>query len=274
MTLDEGAELADGLSVLEHLRSSRRYDVYLAWDERRYALVVAKVLRPDRLDNARSQQRLRDESEPLARLAHPGVVRSFGAVLEGSQPHVVLEYVDAENVREVVQAQGSLPTEQVVPVGVHVASALHYLAGQDVVHLDVKPSNVLLATPPRLIDFGGARAVAATRSLRRPVGTDPYMAPEVTELPESAERITPAADVWSLGATLYYGLAGRPPFWREDGAKQSEDPRVRFPQRFVEPDELGVRVPRELEALLRAMLARDPAARPTAAEAADTLSAL
>jgi serine/threonine protein kinase len=167
-----------------------------------------------------------------------------------------------------------LSLEQIVPLGVQTAAALHYLAGERVVHLDVKPSNVLMSAPPRLIDFGGARTTDAVAQLRRPVGTALYTAPEVCGVPETTDRVGAAADVWSLGATLYYGLAGVSPFERGDGAKDSDDPFVRFPQLVEAPPPLGRGVPPALEQVVHAMLEPDPSARPAAAEVADMLSEL
>jgi serine/threonine protein kinase len=100
------------------------------------------------------------------------------------------------------------------------------------------------------------------------------MAPEVCRLPETKDLLGPATDVWSLGATLYYGLSGAPPFARADGASDSDDPLVRFPQLVDVPSPLGRGVPPALEQIVRAMLEPDPAARPLAAEVADTLSEL
>lgn len=272
--LARGAELAPGRIVVELIRTGKRYEVYLVWDERRYTLAVAKVLRRDRLENERSRAKLRAEAELLARLAHPGIVRSFDADLEGPRPHVLLEHIEAPSLRTLVRRHGALPPDQVVPLGSQAAAALHYIEHENVVHLDVKPSNVLLATPARLIDLGAARTVTAARTIERPVGTDLYMAPEICRVPETAARIGPAVDVWGLGATLYYGLTGRPPFAREPAARESGDPLVRFPQLTSAPDPLDRRVPRGLAELVLQLLDADPAGRPSAAEAADALGEL
>ena len=111
----------------------------------------------------------------------------------------------------------------------HTAAALHYMAGAGWVHLDVKPSNIVMGAPPRLIDLSVARTVARARRMRRAIGTDAYMAPEQC-LPGRAGVVGPPADVFGLGATLHHVLAGAPPFPRERGARDSRDPEVRWPQ--------------------------------------------
>jgi serine/threonine-protein kinase len=138
------------------------------------------------------------------------------------------------------------------------------------VHLDVKPANVVMGAPPRLIDLSVARRVEEAARLMHPVGTDGYMAPEQC----GPGAIGPPADVFGLAATLQHALTGRPPFPREPGARDSPDATVRFPQLVRDPEPLPRRVPRTLAAALRAGLQRDPAQRPTAAELAGALEPL
>ena len=97
-------------------------------------------------------------------------------------------------------------------------------------HLDVKPDNIVMGVPPRLIDLSIARSVDRAARLRSPIGTDPYMAPEQCAPGEHPGEVGTPADVWGLGATLYRAVAGRRPFPRPDGAGDSDDPAVRFPQ--------------------------------------------
>ena len=207
---------------------------------------------------------LEREAALLARLAHPVVVRGFGAVLDGRFPHLVLEHLDGPTLAELLERQGPLALEQLLPLALHVASALHYLAAEGIVHLDVKPSNIVMGGPPRLIDLSVARDVASAARLRRPVGTDGYMAPEQCDA--AFGPIGPAADVFGLAATLHHAIAGTRPFAR--------DGEQRFPQVERPAAPLPRRVPPALAELLRAALAREAAARPTAAEFAAGLEPL
>jgi serine/threonine protein kinase len=155
----------------------------------------------------------------------------------------------------------------------HVAAALHYMAGAGWVHLDVKPSNIVMGAPPRLIDLSVARGVERAGRLERAIGTDAYMAPEQC-LPGRAGRVGPATDVFGLGATLHHVLSGAPPFPRERDARDSRDPEQRWPQLVAEPAPLPRRIPERLSALVRRCLARDPGERPAAAEVAAELEPL
>jgi len=189
-------------------------------------------------------------------------VRGFGAALDGRFPHLVLEHLEGPTLAELIAEHGALAPEQLLPLGLYVASALHYLAAEGVLHLDVKPSNVVMGAPPRLIDLSVARTLAEAARVRRPLGTDAYMAPEQCR-PDG--RIGPPADVFGLAAKLHHAIAGEPPF-APDGE--------RFPQLRGAPRPLPRRTPPELVALLRAGLDAEPGARPAAAELAAGLEPL
>jgi len=248
--------------------------VYLVWDERLHALAVAKILRPDLLQDDSAVRKLQREVELLERLAHPALVRSFDAVLDGPHPHLLLEHLDGPNLRRLVKQDGPLAVEDVLAIGSQVAAALHYLSVEEVVHLDVKPSNVVLGDLSRLIDLGAARSLETASRLRAPFGTDAYMAPEVCAAASGAARIGAAADIWGLGATLYYASTGQVPFPRPASAKGDDDPTVRFPQLVTRPEPMPNYVPASLQTLLLRMLAPDPSERPAAADVGDELAAL
>jgi eukaryotic-like serine/threonine-protein kinase len=244
--LEDGDAIAAGRTVLRRLGGGRLYEVFLVWDDHRLAVLVAKVLRPDQAGHARLLAR---EADLLGRLAHPAIVRGFDARLEPPLAHLLTEHLEGPTLRELLESDGPLALEQALPLGLHLASALHYLAAEGVVHLDVKPDNVVMGAPPRLIDFSVARSIAEAERLRRPVGTHAYMAPEQRK-PGSAP-VGPPADVFGLAATLHHALAG-----------------ARAPAR------LPRRVPPALADALGAGMADDPAARPTAAELAGALQPL
>jgi serine/threonine protein kinase len=268
--LEEGDAIAPGRTVLRRLGGGRRYEVFLVWDDHRLAVLVAKVLRPEQADDPVALRDLAREAEWLARLGHPVLVRGFAAVLDSRFPHVLIEHLEGPTLQALLERDGGLAVEQLLPLGLHVASALHYLAAEGLAHLDVKPENVVMGAPPRLIDLSVARPLAEARRLTHPVGTDAYMAPEQCGRGE----VGPAADVFGLAATLQHALTGRVPFPRPDGARESADAAVRFPQLARDPEPLPRRTPRELADALRAALARDPAQRPTAAELAGALEPL
>ena len=224
-------------------------------------------MRPDLVEDRATLAGLQREIELLERLNHPIVVRSFGGQVDGPRPHVVLEHLEGPRLSSLKRQHGPLLLEQLVALAIEISSALHYLAAEGLVHLDVKPSNIIMGGPPRLIDLSVARTFEQCATLRSPVGTDAYMAPEQAAVP--SERLGPPADVWGLGATLHEGVTGERPFRR--GVRDSTRLEERFPQLTEEPPELPAHVPAALAESIMACLARDPAARPTPAELGDRL---
>jgi serine/threonine protein kinase len=271
---EEGAEIAPGRTILKLLGGGSRYEVHLVWDDRWFAIMVAKLIRPDQVDDARALRDLRDEAELLGRLAHPVLLRGFDAVLDGPHPHVLVEHLEGPTLRRLLRRSGPLPLEQLLPLALHVAAAIHYLSTEEIVHLDVKPDNIVMGVPPRLIDLSVARTFERATRMTRPVGTDAYMAPEQCDPEGYPGEVGPKADVFGLGATLHHALSGAVPFPRAEGARDDEDPEVRFPQLVDEPDPLPDDVPAPLRELIERTLRADPAERPTAAELAMELEPL
>jgi eukaryotic-like serine/threonine-protein kinase len=271
--LAEGDEIAPGRTVLQRLGGGSRYDVYLVWDDHLLAVMVAKLLRPDQAANTGALRDLTREAGALSALAHPVLVRCFDVELEGRHPHLLIEHLEGPTLHELIAAGSPLALEQLLPLAMHTAAALHYMAAEGWVHLDVKPDNIVMGAPPRLIDLSVARTLERARRLVLAVGTDAYMAPEQCA-PGRPATVGPAADVFGLGATLFHALAGRVPFDRPDGARESADPKVRWPQLVHAPGALARRVPAELGALVERCLARDPSARPAAKEVVAALEPL
>ena len=200
----EGDEIARGLRAVRLLGGGRRYEAYLAWADHLRALVVVKVLRP-----GHERDGMRREAAMLDRLAHPMLLRSYGAVLDGERPHLVLEHIEGPRLSTLMRRYG-MNLEQLLPLALNLCAVLHYLAHEGVVHLDVKPSNIIMGGEPRLIDLSIARRLDELHELRSPVGTDLWMAPEQRDVERFGE-IGPASDVWGLGATLRAAMPDRVP---------------------------------------------------------------
>ncbi len=264
--LDEGDEIAAGRHALKRLGGGHRYEAFLAFDEHLHAVVVVKLIRPHLIDDEHTLAGLRAEAEMVERLDHPVIVRAFHAVLDGPRPQLVLEHLEGPRLSTLVRRYGRLPVEQLVPLALQLCSALHYLAAEGVVHLDVKPANTIMSGPPRLIDLSVALTLDDARSLERPVGTDGYMAPEQCD-PTALGPVGPAADIFGLGATLYRAATGERPF--PDADPDSQVAEERWPQLIGGPDP-GL-LPEYVAEPILACLARDPGTRPAPAELAEAL---
>jgi serine/threonine protein kinase len=157
-------------------------------------------------------ERAEREARLAARLNHPHVVAVFDLVEEGEEHWLVMEYVEGRTLSELVRQDGALAPDEAAPLLRQAASALAAAHESGIVHRDVKPSNILVTAEGqvKLSDFGIARAEADASLTQTGLvtGSPAYLAPEVA----SGQMATPAADVWSLGATAYHALAGRPPY--------------------------------------------------------------
>jgi serine/threonine protein kinase len=258
-----GDEIGPGRTGQALLGGGERYEAYIAWNERLMTPTVVKVLRPGAVDDERARRSLAHEGRLLQRLQHPGLTRLFAMDAEGGRPFLELEYVDGPRLSTLIRRHGRLNPEQAFPLGRQLAATLHLLHGEGVLHLDVKPSNVIMGPIPRLIDLSVARSLERAPITSGFVGTDPYMSPEQAD-PAWWSQIGPKSDTWGLGATLYHAVAKRLPHRRGHHDATGAD---RFPQLVEEPAPLEpMRHSPGLPALLMRCLSREPGARPSVAE--------
>ncbi|HEX2264607.1 MAG TPA: serine/threonine-protein kinase [Pseudonocardiaceae bacterium] len=177
-------------------------------------VAVKEVLLPPGIPEAEAdavRERTMREARTIAALSHPNVVTLYDVAREGAAPFVVMELVASRSLAELLLA-GPLPPRQVIAVGAAVAAALQAAHAAGITHRDVKPGNVLVAHDGRikLTDFGIARnpadqTLTATGLM---LGSPAYIAPEIA----SGCPVSPAADLWGLGATLFSAVEGRPPY--------------------------------------------------------------
>jgi eukaryotic-like serine/threonine-protein kinase len=271
--LAEGEAIAPDRYAIKCLGGGNRYEVYLVWDERLYSLAVAKLLRPDQAGDQRALEELSEEAEVLEALAHPVLIRSFDASLDGERPHLLIEHLEGPSLRRLIRRGGALALSQALPLALHVAGALQYMAQAGFVHLDVKPDNIVMGVPPRLIDLSIARSLDRAAETKGPIGTDSYMAPEQCGAGAFEGQIGPASDAWGLGATLFHAVSGGKPFPRS-GGKTTGEAEDRYPQLTDEQQPLPAHLPADLEALIGDLLQKDPAQRPSCAQAVHRLEPL
>jgi serine/threonine protein kinase len=278
--LAPGARISPGYEVIALLRRGANLDVYDAWSLERDTRVVVKALRPDRLGNGRARRRLVREGRLLERLAHPHIVRAY-ETLTDPFPAVVLETLPGLTLSRLIEDEPqSLGPESIAHLGLQLASAVRYLHRNGILHLDLKPSNVIAeAGRAKLIDLSVAR-----RPGRAPagVGTWCYLSPEQAR----GEELGSAADVWGIGAVLYETVAGEPPFDDPDvelgdsrtGSESTGAPEPdRYPQleRRAAPLPAGPRgIPDELARLTDRCLEPEPALRPTLEQLSRSLESL
>jgi Tol biopolymer transport system component len=244
-------------------------EVWSARDTDLDRLVALKFLTSETFAGLDPQQITR-EAKAASALSHHGIVTIHEVVQSGSTTALVMELVEGKPLREVCGK--SMPIPDVLAIGLQIAEALAAAHASGVIHGDIKPENILLRPDHyvKLLDFGLARKVTTeTIALGSglALGTLRYMSPEQAR----TEPLTPASDVFSLGLVLYELLAGRHAF---PAASPLDTAQGILEKEAVAPSSLNPHVPAGLDLLVRAMLAKAPSARPTAAEVVQTVSEL
>jgi serine/threonine protein kinase len=244
-----GREVVPGVRVIGLIHRSNVLDVYDAWSPERACRVALKVPRPDRLRDRGAAAALLREGRLLRRLTHPHLVRAY-EVHAGPRPAVVLETLPGETLARLV-ARRRLSAAELAHLGVQLAGALRHLHRAGVLHLDLKPQNVIAdAGRAKVIDLSLARAPG-----RMPAGRGTWcnLAPEQAR----GGEVGPAADVWGLGLVLHEAATGANPFHDHPGDEE-------FPQLAIAAPPVRTlrRLPAALAGLVDACLAPDPADRP------------
>jgi serine/threonine protein kinase len=274
------------LTVIGHLARGRVTELYQVWSNEHWCALTGKMLAPEHLEDGGPPAGFRREEKVLRRLRHPNVVRYYGSGVADGRPYILLEYFAGPTLFDMLE---SLPRRRLhVPDAIravmHVGAAVHYLHRQGFLYRDIKPGNVLLREGiPILVDFDVVRKIDSRRPADR-LGTAPYMAPEQVR----REPLTPAADVYGLGALLYELLTGHwpteqpededeeewddvdwdelpaPPAPRANGKLDTRALEVRYPQLTcppVPPREHHPRLDPQLERTILRCLEPDPSSR-------------
>ncbi|MEU6604758.1 protein kinase [Streptomyces shenzhenensis] len=227
--------------------------VYLGSDKKGQR-VALKVIRPDLAEDQEFRSRFAREVSAARRIRGGCTARLVAADLDADRPWFATQYVPGPSLHDKVAEEGPLATAEAAAVGAALSEGLVAVHEAGVVHRDLKPSNILLSPKgPRIIDFGIAWATGASTltHVGTAVGSPGFLAPEQVR----GAAVTPATDVFSLGATLAYASAGDSPF----GHGSSEVMLYRVVHE--EPQLHGV--PDALAPLVRACLAKDPEERPS-----------
>ena len=261
-----------GLLVDERYRVTRRLarggmaTVYVAQDERLDRPVALKVMHPHLADSDAFVERFRREARSAARIVHPGVVSVFDQGVVTGQGFLVMELIDGTNLRQLLRAQGAFTIPQALRYTTDTLEALRAAHRVGVIHRDIKPENILVPSdgPAKVTDFGLARAASevSMSSTGNMLGTVAYIAPEIATTAEADAR----SDIYSVGIMLYEMLTGAVP-WAGESPLQIASHHVS--DDVPSPSAAHPWIPREIDDLVAALTAREPANRP--ADASDAI---
>ena len=264
-----GSVLGGRYRLVELLGQGGMATIYRARDAQLDRDVAVKLLRPEFGRDPDFLARFRDEAKAAASLSHPNIVAVFDFGEEQSDPYIVMELIDGQDLSSILRENGALPPRQAARVSAEVAKALQAAHVRGIVHRDVKPSNILVGRDGRVkvADFGIARALDDSQ-LTLPgvtMGSVHYFSPEQAR----GEPATQASDIYSLGIVLYESLTGQRPFSGDGAAAVALARLTTTPPR---PSAIRPGVPAALDQVVQRAMALDPAAR--YASAASMASAL
>jgi serine/threonine protein kinase len=209
-------ETVDHFQILEYVGGGGMGAVYRGLDTRLNRPVAVKILSRDQADSE-TVRRFRNEAQSAARLDHPNISRVYYIGEDKGWNFIVFEFIEGQNLRNRVEKLGPLPFDEALSYTLQIAEALDHAQARDVVHRDIKPSNILVDEQGsiKLVDMGLARSQQLSPENEDltasgvTLGTFDYISPEQARDPRTADV---RSDMYSLGCTLYFMLAGRPPF--------------------------------------------------------------
>jgi eukaryotic-like serine/threonine-protein kinase len=208
-----GDVLAERYELMELVGAGGMSSVYRAHDRELERTVAIKVLHERLSRDQDVVDRFGREARLVARLAHHSIVAVIDRGVYEGNPYIVFEYIDGENLKQLVGREGPLPVERALELAIAIARGLAFAHQEGFVHRDVKPQNVLLngKGEPKVTDFGIARSLEAQEGQTQTgtvLGTCDYISPEQAQ----GRRVDELSDVYSLGIVLYEMLTGEVPF--------------------------------------------------------------
>lgn len=249
--------------VLEQLGAGGMGVVYKAEHRLMERLVALKVMKRRIVDGPQAIQRFHQEVKAAARLSHRNIVAAFDAERAGDLHLLVMEYIDGEDLASIVRRRGALPILHACNYVMQAAQGLQHASDLGMVHRDIKPHNLMRTKKGtvKVLDFGLACLATGGEDARLTkagvaLGTADYIAPEQIE---DARQVDVRADIYSLGCTLYYLLAGHPPFTQSSPTDKLIAHLGSQPKSL---SSLRSEIPAELAQVIQGMMAKAPEERP------------
>jgi serine/threonine protein kinase len=230
--------------------------VYRAHDEILDRDVAVKIMKPEFANDSNAMAGFFREARHQASFNHTNIVQIYNYGQFKKDKYLVMEVADRGDLDGLIQKHGRVDELYVLDVGIKISGALEFVANKGLIHLDLKPDNILYNADgePKLTDFGIAQHKDEGRPAGGLVGTPYYIAPERVALGRQDFR----SDMYSLGATMYHALTGRVPF---DGPSVEETVWMHVKTRLVSPRKIVSAISKDTEAAVLRSMHKDPAKR-------------
>ncbi|MDQ6420826.1 Stk1 family PASTA domain-containing Ser/Thr kinase [Paenibacillus sp. LHD-117] len=253
-----GHDLAGRYEILTRVGGGGMALVYKAHDVLLNRKVAVKVLRQQFVGDEEFIRRFRREAQSAAALSHPNVVSIYDVGQEDDIHYIVMEYVEGNNLNEIIQERAPLQTDEAIRIAVQICDALDHAHQNHIIHRDIKPHNILIGNNGRVkvTDFGIARAVTSSTITQTGsvVGSVHYFSPEHAKGINTGEK----SDLYSLGIVLYQMLTAKLPFLGESpisvALKHLQEP-------FEEPRVVNPHIPQSVENVILKAMRKNPAER-------------
>jgi eukaryotic-like serine/threonine-protein kinase len=255
---EKAGQKIPGFKIVSKLGAGAMATVYKAKQISLDRMVAIKVLPKKFTSNKQFIERFYAEGRAAAQLNHPNIVQAYDVGKAGEYHYFVMEFVDGSSVYDEIVKRKRIPEPEALELSLQTAEALEHAHAKGLIHRDVKPKNIMIATGgvAKLADMGLARAIsdkeAAEAEQGKAFGTPYYISPEQIR---GELQIGPPADIYSLGATLYHMVTGQVPF---DGKNPSAVMHKHLKADLVPPDHVYPKLSAGLSEVIEMMMAKDP----------------
>ena len=256
--------LGNRYEILRKIGDGGMAFVYQARDKLLNRIVAVKVLRPEFVDDQEFLVKFKREAEAVASLSHPNIVNVYDVGEDGKVHYIVMEYVDGQNLKEIIQDEGRLEEYTALDIAKQIARALSAAHRNGIIHRDIKPHNILISKDGRQVkvaDFGIAKAVSSSTmtNMGSVIGSVHYISPEQAK----GKHLTSNADLYSLGIVLYEMIIGRVPF-SGDSPISIALKHINEDIAFTDQDKINI--PNSVRTIISKMTQKEPANRYQTAE--------
>nr|WP_314276835.1 Stk1 family PASTA domain-containing Ser/Thr kinase [uncultured Peptostreptococcus sp.] len=256
--------LGNRYEILRKIGDGGMAFVYQARDKLLNRIVAVKVLRPEFVDDQEFLVKFKREAEAVASLSHPNIVNVYDVGEDGKVHYIVMEYVDGQNLKEIIQDEGFLEKYTALDIAKQIARALSAAHRNGIIHRDIKPHNILISKDGRQVkvaDFGIAKAVSSSTmtNMGSVIGSVHYISPEQAK----GKHLTSNADLYSLGIVLYEMIVGKVPF-SGDSPISIALKHINEDISFSEQDRINI--PNSVRTIISKLTQKEPANRYQTAE--------